>query len=326
MSMGFKNVFNNDSELNIPPHFYLVTCIALTILFIACTGKSGPSISEDKKVELANKYYESYLYDAAISEYLDYVNTYPLDQNRQANVYYTIANIYFEKVKDYNKALEYFYRVKYLYPQSNLQSDVGKHIVNCLERLQRSQDAQRTMEKEAALQPEKVEEHRPGEIVASMGDKNITMGDLEFEIRQLPTYLQNQFSTREKKLEFLQQYIVGELLYDSARRKGLENDKEIIEGTFQAQKRLMAQKILGEEIQSKINITQADVELYYKANKDKYAEKDDKGKITGQKSFQEAAQQAAQDLYLEKQQEAYQQLVARLMQSENVRIFEQRIK
>jgi len=88
----------------------------------------------------------------------------------------------------------------------------------------------------------------------------------------------------------------------------------------------MAQKILGEEIQSKVNISQADVELYYKANKDKYSEKDNKGNILKQKSFQEAAQQAAQDLLLEKQQEAYGQLVARLMQSENVTIFEQRIK
>jgi len=296
------------------------------MLLAGCSKKSGPVVAEDKKVALANTYYNTELYEAAVNEYLDYVNTYPLDQSRQANIYYIIANIYFERVKDYSKALEYFYRVKYLYPESNLQGEVGKRIVNCLERLQRSQDAQRTLEKEAALEPEKVEEHRPGEIVAAIGSKNITAGDLEFEIGQLPPYLQSQFNTRDKKLEFLQQYIVGELLYDSARRKGLEKDKDIIEGTFQAQKRLMAQKILNEEIQSKINISQADVELYYKANKENYAEKDDKGQVVKQKSFQEAAQQVAQDLLLEKQQEAYRQLVARLMQSENVNIFEKRIK
>jgi tetratricopeptide (TPR) repeat protein len=324
MNMDFKNMFKEYLVHNL--RYLFLFCIVLTVTLAGCSKHSGPAIPEDKKVELANKYYEAYLYEAAIQEYLDYVNTYPLDQNRQANIYYTIANIYFEKIRDYNKALEFFYRVKYLYPESNLQSDVGKRIVNCLERLQRSQDAQRTLEKEAALQPEKVQEHRPGEIVATMGNKNITLGDLEFEISQLPPYLQTQFTARAKKLEFLQQYIVGELLYDSAKRKGLENDKEIIEGTFQAQKRLMAQKILGEEIQSKVNISQADVELYYKANKDKYTEKDDKGKVIRQKSFQETAQQAAQDLSLEKQQEAYQELVARLMQSENVTIFEQRIK
>jgi len=295
-------------------------------LLSGCSKQAGPSISEDKKVNLANTYYNNELFEAAISEYLDYLNQYPVDPNKQANIYYIIANIYFERLHDYDKALEFYFRVKYLYPESNLQSEVGKRIVNCLERLQRSQDAQRTLEKEAALRPEEIEEHRPGEVIASIGNKNITMGDLEFEIRQLPQYLQNEFSTREKKIEFLKQYMVEELLYDSAKRKGLEKDKEIVEGTFQAQKRLMAQKILSEEIQSKINITQADVELYYKANKEKYVEKDDKGKVTGQKSFQETAQQAAQDLVMEKQQEAYQQLVARLMQSENVTIFEKRIK
>jgi tetratricopeptide (TPR) repeat protein len=306
--------------------FFVLVWIIFSFMLAGCSKKSAPAIPEDKKIALANTYYNTELYEAAVNEYLDYVNTYPLDQNRQANIYYIIANIYFERVKDYNKALEFFYRVKYLYPESNLQGEVGKRIVNCLERLQRSQDAQRTLEKEAALEPEKVEEHRPGEIVASIGSKNITAGDLEFEISQLPPYLQSQFGTRDKKLEFLQQYIVGELLYDSAKRKGLEKDKDIIEGTFQAQKRLMAQKILNEEIQSKINISQADVELYYKANKEKYTEKDDKGKVVKQKSFQEAAQQVAQDLLSEKQQDAYRQLVARLMQSENVTIFEKRIK
>jgi tetratricopeptide (TPR) repeat protein len=308
------------------PAFSMLILIVFSMIMTACSKKSGPAIAEDKKVALANTYYNTELYDAAISEYLDYVNTYPLDPNRQANIYYIIANIYFERIRDYSKALEYFYRVKYLYPESGLQGDVGKRIVNCLERLQRSLDAQRTLEKETALEPDKIVEHRPGDVVATIGNKNITMGDLEFEINQLPPYLQTQFTARDKKLEFLQQYIVGELLYDSAKRKGLEKDKEIIEGTFQAQKRLMAQKILGEEIQSKVNISQADVELYYKANKDKYSEKDAKGNILKQKSFQEAAQQAAQDLMLEKQQEAYGQLVARLMQSENVTIFEQRIK
>jgi tetratricopeptide (TPR) repeat protein len=305
---------------------FLLGGLLFMLVLIACSKKSAPSLSEDKKVNLANTYYNNELYEAAISEYLDYLNQYQVDQNKQANIYYIIANIYYERLHDYNKALEFFFRVKYLYPESNLQSDTGKRIVNCLERLQRSQDAQRTLEKAAALKPEEVEEHRPGEVIATIGNKHITMGDLEFEIRQLPQYLQTEFNTQDKKLEFLKQYIVEELLYDSARRKGLEKDKEIVEGTFQAQKRLMAQKILSEEIQNKINITQADVELYYKANKDKYVEKDDKGKVTRQKSFQETAQQAAQDLFIEKQQEAYQQLVARLMQSENVTIFEKRIK
>jgi len=227
---------------------------------------------------------------------------------------------------DYNKALEYYIRVKYLYPESTLNSEVGKRIVNCLERLQRSQDAQRVLEKESALKPDEVETHHPGQVLAKIGDKEISQGDLDFELSQMPPYVREQLSSRAKKLEFLRQYIVEELLYDSAKRQGLDEDKEIIEGTFRAKKRLMAQRILSEEIKEKINISQADVELYYKANKEKYVEKDKNGKIVRQKQFIECAQQVAQDLLLERQQKIYDQIIERLTKAENVTIYENRIR
>jgi tetratricopeptide (TPR) repeat protein len=279
------------------------------IFFYSCSQETKPLLSEDKKVSLANTYYNNDLFEAAIKEYEDYLSSYPINDNKRANINYTIANIYFERIKDYNKALEYFLRIKTLYPESKLQNDVGKRIVNCLERLQRSQDAQRVLEKETALKPDQVEEHKPGEIIAVIGDKHITQGDLDFEIEQLPPYLQSQFSAVEQKKEFLRQYIAEELLYDSAKRKGLEKEKEIVEG-----------------IQKMIDIKEADIELYYKANKEKYAEKDEDGKVIRQKSFQETAQQVAQDLFRERQQEAYQQLLDRLMKAENVNIYDKRIK
>lgn len=310
----------------IPGCFFVTIFIIVIFGLLSCDQQEKPTLSADKKVSLANTFYNNELYDAAIREYEEYLKNSPLDDNKRANINYTIANIYFERVKDYNKALEYYFRVKYLYPESNLQTEVGKRIVNCLERLQRSQDAQRVLNRETALKPDQVEEHRPGEVIALIGNKQLTQGDLDFEIGQLPPYLQSQLTNVDQKKEFLKQYIVEELLYDSAKRKGLDKDKEIIEGAFRAQKGLMAQKILREEIQSMINITEADIELYYKANKEKYAEKDEQGKVVRQKSFQECAQEAAQDLFQERQQEAYQQLIDRLMKAEKVTIYDQRIK
>jgi hypothetical protein len=300
------------------------------VLFLSilnsCTNEQKPLIDADKKINLANTYYNNELFHAAIKEYEGYLLHYQVQESKQANIYYMIANIYFERLNDYEKALENYLRIKYLYPESNLQSDVGKRIVNCLERLERSQDAQRVLEKETALKPEEIKEHKPGAVIAKIGEKEITQGDLDFEIEQLPPYLQAQLNSRESKLEFLQQYLAEELLYDSAKRKNLDKDKEIIEGAFRAKKSLMAQKILKEEIQKMVSINQSDIELYYKANKDKYAEKDKDGKIIRQKTFQESAEQAAQDLFQEKQQEAYHQLLERLMKAEDVTIYEKRIQ
>ena len=303
----------------------LLTTILMVSLFHGCDNKNEPVLSADKKVNLANTYYNNELFGAAIREYTEYLAQYEMDDSRRANTYYTIANIYFERLNDYNKALENYLRIKYLYPESNLQREVGKKIVNCLERLERSQDAQRILNKETALKPEEVAEHKPDEVIAKIGDKTITQGDLDFEIKQLPPYIQSQINTRDKKIEFLQQYIAEELLYDSAKRKGLENDREVLAGTFRAKKRLMSQKILAEELEGKIDIKEADVELYFKANKEKYVEKDERGKMIRQKSFQECAQQVAQDLFLKRQEEAYKVLITRLNKAENVMIYEKKV-
>jgi len=307
----------------------IITILIFGLIFgltFSCSDKKANLIPEDKKLNLANNFYNNQLYEAAIQEYLDYVENYDVDNNRKANSIYTVADIYFERLHDYQKALEFYFRVKYLYPESNLQNEVGKKIVNCLERLERSQDAQRVLNKETALLEDESHESRPGEVLCTIGEKKITQGDLDFEISELPAYMQNQFTSKEQKLEFLKQKIIQELLYDSAKRKGLDKDKDILEGAFRAKKGLMAQKIFEEEIQKMIDISEDDVELYYKANKDKYAEKDKDGNIINQKSFQEAAQLAANDLMREKQEKAQAKLFDRLMKAQNVKIFESKIR
>lgn len=300
--------------------------ILVVALFHGCNKEHPQPITAEQKVNLANTFYNNELFGAAIREYQDYLQNYQVDDQKRANIYYTIANIYFERLFDYNKALEYFYRVKFLYPDSPLQSDIGKKIVNCLERLQRSQDAERILQKETALKPDETPEHKPGDVIAQVGDQQITQGDLDFEINLLPPYLQSQVKSRDQKLEYLQQIVAEQLLYDSAKREGLENDKDIIEGTFRAKKKLMAQRILNDQLAKKINIQPADVELYYKANKEKYVEKDDKGKVIRQKEFSEVSRQVAQDLLMERQEKAYRELLNQLMTAQNVKIFEKRIR
>ena len=102
-------------------------------------------------------------------------------------------------------------------------------------------------------------------------------------------------------------------MYDSAKRQGLDKDKDVRAGVLEAEKSLMSQKLLEGEISKEVNpdkYSNADVELYYKANKEKYAEKDDKGKVKRIKPFIQ-----------EKQQEAYSRLIERLMQAEQVKIY-----
>ncbi|MBN1406573.1 MAG: hypothetical protein JW956_02220 [Calditrichaceae bacterium] len=300
--------------------------IIVFLLIWGCNKTEQPQLPADTKLNLANAYYTNGLYEAAAHEYLDYLNTYEVDANRRANTYYTIGNIYFERLNDYEQALTYFFKVKYLYPESALQGEIGKKIVNCLERLNKTTDALRMVEQEAALDKESVKDNLPGKVLAEIGSRKITQGDLDFEISKLPVYVQEQFRDKEQKKQYLQQYILQELLYDKAKRQQLDKDKSVIEGTFRAQKALMAEKILQAELQDKVKIEPADVELFYMAHKDRYTEKNDKGEVVRQKDFREVQQQAAQDLAMDRQQQAYQQLLGQLMKAENVKMYEDRIR
>lgn len=299
--------------------------LIILYVFAGCSETEKQGIPGEKVREYANALYNRELYQQAVDEYQHYLDNYTVEEEVRANINYIVGNIYFERLYDYENALARYLKVKYLFPESNLESEISKRIVACLERLQRSEDAKQALEEAASLEPDSVPS-RPGTVIAKIGDRDITTGDLKYQINQLPEYMRSQFEKAEDKLKFLQQYIATELFYDAAKRQQLDKNKEVIEGTFQSKKNLMVQKYIENEIASDLDITPDDVEMYYKAHKEKYAEKDDEGNITRQKPFSEVKQQAAQDLVREKQQKKYNELIQRMMKTEGVEIYSDRIK
>jgi len=298
--------------------------LSLAILF-GCQLNSGPKQDAESVRDFASVLYNNQLYGQSVAEYNYYLENYDIPDSEAANINYTIAKIYFERVRNYEKALNYLLKIEHFYPKSNLIGDVNKKMIECLERLERSTDAQQVLEEAALLDPEQLKPKRPGAVVAKIGKRSITTGDLAFEISQLPPYIRTQFNDKSKKADFLRQFIATELFYDSARRQGLDKDKSVIEGTFQAKKNLMVQKLLEEKISENVNVTESDGELYYKANKEKYTVKDEQGNAKSIKPFDEVRSQVMQDLILEKQKEAYELLVQRMMRAEAVEIYDDKL-
>jgi tetratricopeptide (TPR) repeat protein len=291
-----------------------------------CSKTGQTSVSGEKVREYANALYNRELYPQAIREYQRYLDLYEVDDQQRANINFIIGNVYFDRLHDYENAMAFYLKVKHVFPESKILTQVDKRIVECLERLQRSADAKQALDEATSLQPERVPKSLPGTVVAKIGSREITSGDLKHHIGQLPEYLQSQFKDRKAKLEFLRQFVATELFYDAAKRKGVDKDNEVIEGTFQAKKSLMVQKYLQDEIAGQINISNDDIELFYKANKEKYVEKDDEGKVKRQKSFDEVRKEVAEDLLREKQQKAYETLLQRMMTAEKVEIYDDLVK
>jgi len=88
----------------------------------------------------------------------------------------------------------------------------------------------------------------------------------------------------------------------------------------------MVQRYLQEEIAGQVQLTAEDIELYFKANQNKYAEKNEDGKVIRQKPLDEVRKQVAEDLLRERQQNAYQELMQRMMRTEQVQIFDDLVR
>lgn len=298
----------------------------LLISLNSCSKQVEPNLSKEQARNYANELYNRQLFKQSAVEYDYYLKNYQLDDNEQANISYTIGDIYFERLKDYENALAYYIRIKYLHPKEELRRQVDQKIVACLERLERTEDAEQTLRESTSLEPEAIQKKRPGAVVARIGSREITQGDIDFELSQFPPAIRSQYNTKQKKLEFLNQYVLTELLYKSAQNMGLDKDNEVIEAAFQAKKSIMVQKYLQDQITKEVKVEPEDVELYFKANREKYVEKDKNGNVIREKPFEEVQQQVAQDLIMERQQEAYRRTAERLMRAEGVQLYEDVLK
>jgi tetratricopeptide (TPR) repeat protein len=295
-------------------------------IFTSCQNASKPAVDGDKLREYAGDLINRSLYTQAIDVYSDYLASYNINDDERANVNYIIGNTFFDRLHDYESALAYYLKIKHLYPESSLINETNKKVVACLERLERSEDAQQALDESVQMNPDAKPKKRPGAVVARIGKREITQGDLDFELSQLPPSVRDQFSAKEKKLSFLREFVATELLYDTAKRAGLDKDTEVIEAAFQAKKSYMVQKLLQERVAAKAQIEADDLQLFWEANKDDYAEKDDEGNVVQEASLDQVREQVLRDLSRRKQQNAYEGLIEKMILAEDVKFYEGRLQ
>ena len=311
---GFK-MAERDSKANLFSLLILTLVGLLLVLTILIYLRLG-SLSETKlevshQQEFAGELVDNKLYSQAIAEYDKLLNLGNLDRSKQANINYIVGDIYLNYLGDYENAAARFVKAKILNPESELKDKINKNLVICFERMGRSLEAQKQLERSTELGQTETKK-TGGVVVACIGDREITMTELENEIEKLPPSLQTQFKDKKGKLRFLQQYVGAELLYDTATRRGLDKDKDVIEGSFQMKKQLMINKLLTEEIPQDIQASESEIKLYYDAHKEDFKDK----------KLEEVKSQIESELKRQKQQEAYNKLVMKMMEAEKVKIYD----
>ncbi|MEE2744003.1 MAG: peptidylprolyl isomerase, partial [Bdellovibrionota bacterium] len=92
-------------------------------------------------------------------------------------------------------------------------------------------------------------------------------------IDSLPRSLKEKVKNPEVKRDLLQKYVVDQLLWKKSKRLGFEKDPGFIKKLEQVTKQLLVEKLLKNEIESKISIQEDDLKNYFKANKEKFERK-----------------------------------------------------
>ncbi len=245
----------------------LIANLSLLVLFIP---ESTPKVAVEPLRQLAAVLEQQELYQAAIDTYRSYLNAADIPSGARANILYKIGSIYEEKLRDYESALATFISVKELYPQAEIAKDAQRHIVTCLENLNRSSDAKRQMRSLADVNAGREDASPTGPVVAKIGERTITMSELDRELDKMPPQIRSQYEDPAKKRELLEQFVMRELLYDMGARKGYERNVDVQKQLRDMERQLIIQKVYEDEISSRVKLDESDYNLYYEAHRDEY--------------------------------------------------------
>ncbi len=216
----------NTSQAKTNP-ILIIVLVAVGILLVFSVmiylqmGRTNASkLDVSRQQDLASDLLDSKLYLQAIAEYDRLLHSGALNKKKQANINYIVGNIYLNELNDYQNAAARFVTAKFIDPEGELKEKINQNLVICYEKLGRSLEAQKELDRSTNLNQTNPEK-KGGAVVARIGDREITMTELEDEIEKLPLSTQGQFKDKAGKLKFLQGYIGSELLYHTASAPGI---------------------------------------------------------------------------------------------------------
>lgn len=273
--------------------------IALLLILIVMAGvnmlpKSGPGdpadqssgLSASQTKHLATKLAQRNLYEQAAQVWKDYLAQAKLGSNERAKGLFQAA-MALEKAGLYGEAIEYYYRSETVALLDDLAPQINSHIKDCFERLGKFSALQYELMDRTGL---KTTAPAGTDIVAEIGSEKITKADLDALIESnidnqlspvaafmTPEQLSEQkkktleqFNNPQAKQQFLQGWLAQEILYRQALEEQLAAKPEVKAMLDDVARGMLSQQIMNEQLASKINITETDLQTYYSANKDKY--------------------------------------------------------
>lgn len=290
--------------------------IALALALTGCMGGGAKKEVDPWLKDYAAELSDKGLHKEAAEAYEDYLLAPGLDSRIRANIHYMLGDVYRENLYDYESAMANYMKVKYIDPETELRDKIDKKIIECLEKMGRSTDAKRELDRIISNEPR---DRGEDEIVAEVSGRRITGKELDAMISR--SYMDPDGMTVREKAQFLQGRIANELMARAAERKGYAEDQELLKRVEDFRRSALAQKIFEEEIGSKVSVDPEKVKLYYEANRDDFTDEEGNPKL-----YEDVRQEIYSRLYMQEQQEAAQDYIQRLLKAESVQIHMENIK
>ncbi len=246
--------------------FGIVILSGLLLMQLSCGSANRNDDAIDRHQRLAGELRDNKLYLAAIEEYREILRDETLDDSKRANVNYLIARIYFDNLEMYEEAAAYYVRARALDPNASFAAEASRKLVASLEKMGHMLDARRRLAEVVDIDaaPSDVGDM----VVARVGGVPIWLSEIEQQIQMLPPQMQQQFVTRQARIEFVHNYVATELLYHAAIREGYDNDPEIKRQARLVNKKLLVDKYVVDKVMPQVHIDTIDVRNYYLAHRE----------------------------------------------------------
>jgi len=273
----------------------LVVALSLAKLVLSFLGgkedgavtAAGDDAQSDTLRSLAVKLEEQGLSNAAADVWREYVNESAGSAEDQARIWYRIGTME-QAAGDHEAALSAFYRSEKLAPLSDIQSDIGRRVEDCLEGMGRFSALKQELAQRVGLGSQKGAVN--GAVVAEIGPEKITVGQLDQliesrveqqlamagasmdkeQMRRQEEALMKQFATADQRRQFLLQWIAEEVLFRKAMKEELLKDDEVAASVQSIQRSQLASIYLQKMLKAAVHVGDSDVEDFYKANPDRF--------------------------------------------------------
>jgi peptidyl-prolyl cis-trans isomerase C len=109
-----------------------------------------------------------------------------------------------------------------------------------------------------------------GVVLAEVNGATITDADFYKEQENLPPYLKPMTETADGKKEMLDTMVVRELIMQQAQKDGIDKSPAVAAKLEDLRKRVIVEAFLKKKVEESANVSDADLQAFYKKNEDKF--------------------------------------------------------